>query len=85
MASDQELVELRTACERWERMEARDFAAIIVMGRRVFPELDVELVRAFEVGLATVERWARGISRPLPLIEPLVVRHIHKRAEGEQP
>jgi hypothetical protein len=85
MANDQELIDLRAACERWKRMEDRDFAAIIVMGRRVLPDLDVELVRAFEVGLATVERWARGTSRPLPLIEPLVVRHIHRRAESKKP
>jgi transcriptional regulator with XRE-family HTH domain len=75
-----ELSELKDVCSRWDKSSGgfgQIVASTISLGL-----YQRELAAEFEVAESTVSRWARGIARPHPRMQKLIVAAIEKRIQG---
>ena len=75
-----ELIELKEICSRWDKSSdafGKIVAATVSSGR-----YQRELAAEFEVAESTVSRWARGIARPHPRMQKLIVGAIEKRIQS---
>lgn len=74
------IYELAAICSKPERRASADFADVLQQSLLLLGIYQSDLARAFEVAESTVSRWAKGIARPHPAIQKLVLAWIGKRA-----
>jgi hypothetical protein len=74
------LTELRDLCAKWDG--TREGFRDIVAGTISLGLYLRELAADFEVAESTVSRWARGIARPHPRLQKLVVADIERRVQS---
>jgi hypothetical protein len=67
--------------------DARRFADIVRNALDIAPDrraLAHHLAGEFECAVSTVQRWAKGVASPHPLVRKLVLESIRKRLEGSR-
>lgn len=75
-----QLTELRNLCAKWDG-SSEGFRQIVA-GTNSLGLYLRELAADFEVAESTVSRWARGIARPHPRLQKLIVSDIEKRVQN---
>jgi ribosome-binding protein aMBF1 (putative translation factor) len=73
--------ELAAACSGQRSKDLPDFALIVQNSFDVLGLYQRDLARDFEVAESTVSRWAKGVAKPHPHVQRLVIAWIGKRAE----
>jgi transcriptional regulator with XRE-family HTH domain len=74
------LNELKKICSAWDK--SSEAFAPIVAATASLGLYQRELAEEFEVAESTVSRWARGLARPHPRMQKLIVDAIEKRVQS---
>lgn len=75
------LKELNQQCSEFQN-GSNNFSQIVKDAVELIPSLPVTFALKFDVNQFTVNRWAKGLTKPLPRFQKLVIETIQEKAQS---